>query len=62
MVIAGIVLLSLLSWAYLLGVAMPGQAGTLPKHASMHSAMAAWDGGLLLISIVMCSVMMIAMM
>lgn len=80
-VIAGIVLISLLSWGYLFVVAAPGSSGVpdIPAisgvaghaghtavHAVMdpaaHSAMAAWDGGLLVLSFVMWIVMMIAMM
>lgn len=65
-VIAGIVLISLLSWVYLFVLATPDNSGH-PDHASAHAvmqppAMAAWNGDLLALSIVMWSVMMIAMM
>lgn len=61
-VIAGIVLISLLSWVYMFVLAGPGHAGHSPEHGTMHPVMAAWDGGLLVLSIAMWSVMMIAMM
>lgn len=64
-VMAGIVLIGLLSWGYLIVLAAPddaGHAGHASAHAVMQPAMAAWDGGLLVLSIVMWSVMMIAMM
>lgn len=61
-VMAGILLVSLLSWVYLFVLAAPDSAGHSSDHAGMHSPMAAWDGGLLVLSTVMWSVMMIAMM
>lgn len=61
-VIAGIVLISLLSWAYMVVLANPGPTDLSPGQAVMQPAMTAWNGGLLVLSMVMWSVMMIAMM
>jgi predicted metal-binding membrane protein len=67
-VIAGIVVISLLSWIYLFFIAAPGSADPAghthhaSTHTGLHAPMAAWDGGLLALSFVMWSVMMIAMM
>ncbi|MGB4248665.1 MAG: DUF2182 domain-containing protein [Pseudohongiellaceae bacterium] len=61
-VIAGIVLISLLSWVYLFVIAAPSPVDHTLAHAAMHPAVAPWDGGFLALSIVMWSVMMIAMM
>lgn len=66
-VMAGIVLISLLSWAYLFMLAAPASPDfPVPaehaSHTAFHPPPAAWDDSLLVLSIVMWSVMMIAMM
>lgn len=61
-VVAGIILISLLSWVCLVVLAAPDQADHAPEHTVMQPTMTAWDGGLLVLSMVMWCVMMIAMM
>lgn len=61
-VMAGIILTSLLSWVYMVILAAPDRASHSSGQAVMQPAMAAWDGGLLVLSTVMWTVMMIAMM
>lgn len=61
LVLAAILAISLLSWAYLVELARPG-AAQAPAMPAEHAAMAAWQGGPLLLAMVMWSVMMVAMM
>lgn len=60
-IIVGMGIISLLGWAYMVGTAGPGQEGGHSHNGAMP-AMAAWDGALLFMGVVMWSVMMIAMM
>lgn len=54
-VVAGIIAITLLGWAYLIDAASPG-------HAGHHHGVVAWDAGQLILGMTMWTVMMIAMM